>query len=66
MTKYAIKCKDNDIVDMSVNFVDLTLKYSVNNKDYGVAYQMDETQYKCAVWTYYKNSSIKLTKYEQM
>ena len=40
--------------------------YSVNNKDHGVAYQIDKTRYKCAVATDEKNESIKLTKYEQM
>ena len=64
LREYGIKCKADDIVDMFVNFDDLTLRYSVNNKDYGVAWEIENTQYKCAVYTYSKNDSIKLIEYD--
>eukprot|EP01084_Bolivina_argentea_P209042 356176_1 len=57
---YGVKCKSGDIVDMFLNFDDLTLKYSVNDKDMGVAYQITNTPYRAAIFTHDKGAAVQL------
>eukprot|EP01084_Bolivina_argentea_P209043 356177_1 len=45
---YGVTCKSGDIVDMLLNFDNLTLKYSVNDKDMGIAFLITNTPYKAA------------------
>eukprot|EP01084_Bolivina_argentea_P209045 356180_1 len=57
---YGVECKSGDIVDMFLNFDDLTLKYSVNDKDMGVAFNITNTPYRAAIFTCDKGSAVEL------
>merc|ERR1712176_386990 len=46
--KYGVKCNTGDIVEMFVDFDELTLKYSVNGIDQGVAYKIQPGSYRAA------------------
>ena len=58
--KYGQILKQKDVIEMIVNFNDLTLKYIINNKDYGVAFKIEETEYKAAVNIKIIDDSIQL------
>ena len=47
---YGIKCKSGDIVEMFCDFNEMTLRYSVNGKDYGIAFEnIQKCAYKAAI-----------------
>ena len=58
--KYAIPCKRNDIIDMYVDFDKLELKFSINEIDYGIAYNITQGNYIAAVALYHEVDSVKL------
>ena len=58
--KYGIECKTGDIVDMHCNLDNLTLSYSVNGQNQGIAYKIEKAEYKAAVNLYYKGNSVML------
>ena len=44
----------------------LTLSYSVNGKDQGIAFRdIDQVQYKAAVYTYHRDECVQLIAYNQ-
>ena len=44
------KCKEGDIVDMILDLERLEIRYSVNDKDLGVAFkEIEQTEYRAAV-----------------
>eukprot|EP01084_Bolivina_argentea_P188925 325065_1 len=47
-TSYGVALKQNDTITMSIDLDALTLSCSINNKDYGVAFNIKKTQYKAA------------------
>ena len=47
--KYCKCCGDGDIVEMRIDFKLLTLKFKVNNDDYGVAVHIDPGKYKASI-----------------
>ena len=61
--QYCPKCNDNDIVDMYLDFNNMELKYSVNNKDYGKAFNIPEGSYRASISLYWKNDKVTLVFY---
>ena len=57
---YGVKCKEGDIIDMYLDFNNLTLRYCINDKDYGVACNVDNASYRAAVNTQYEGDCIEL------
>ena len=47
--QYGDRCKKNDIVQMRVDFNDLTLSYKINENDYGKAFYIKQGQYTAAI-----------------
>ena len=63
---YGEKCKDGDIIKMTLNMNELTLSYQVNDKDLGNAYEnIENTAYRAAV-TMERDSSLTLIRFEQI
>ena len=60
LQKYGKICQNGDIVEMILNLDDLTLKYIINDTDYGVAYNIEKTSYKAAIYMYGRGSCIQL------
>eukprot|EP01084_Bolivina_argentea_P320298 555723_1 len=61
---YGIKCKDGDELEMHLNFKNLTLSYSVNGKDMGIAIEkIEDVKYKLALCSYAQGNIIELLDY---
>ena len=58
--KYGCLCKQNDIIDMELNMNDLELKFIVNGKDYGKAYDLEQGSYRAAVYLYIPQCKIRI------
>ena len=48
-TTYGIKCVDGDVVEMNLDFYDLSLSFKVNGKDYGKSHSVEQREYRAAV-----------------
>ena len=46
---YCPKCKEGDIIDMYLDLNNFELKYSINDKDYGKAFDVENTSYRAVV-----------------
>eukprot|EP01084_Bolivina_argentea_P273499 465897_1 len=57
---YGVALAQGDTITMSINLDALTLSYSINGKDCGVAFNIKKTQYKAAISFCRKGSAIKL------
>merc|ERR1712228_112001 len=57
---YGVKCKQGSIIQMIVNFNDLTIKYIIDEVDCGKAFDIESAEYKCAVTLYPKGTQIEL------
>lgn len=63
--KYCKSCKQGDIVEMTLDLNEFQLKYSVNGKDYGVAFDnIEETEYVGAVSMYEERDSVEILSYK--
>ena len=61
--KYGQEFKDGDIITVTVNLNDYTLSYSINDKDFSVAYKLPKNKkkdYKLAVSTYHIDDEFEL------
>eukprot|EP01084_Bolivina_argentea_P272107 463193_1 len=58
--EYGVICKNNDIVEMELNMNTLTLKYVINDIDYGTAYNVRKARYRAAVFMFGKGDSVSL------
>lgn len=59
-SKYGIMCKTGDIVQMFLDLDELTLSYSVNGIDQGVAYKIQPGSYRAALNTQYKGTIVEI------
>eukprot|EP01084_Bolivina_argentea_P155394 270790_1 len=57
---YGVKCKVNDVIEMQLNLNALTLKYIINNCDYGVSHKVKNDRYIAAINLKHKGDSITL------
>eukprot|EP01084_Bolivina_argentea_P208737 355759_1 len=57
---YGQEIKDNDIVEMCIDLYNMHLKYIVNGKDYGKAFDIEKTKYRAAVLLSCQGNQIKL------
>ena len=55
---YGEECPDGTIIDMTVNFDELSLSYMINGKDYGKAYDITPGRYRAAVYLYFKDDAF--------
>eukprot|EP01083_Nonionella_stella_P178411 630144_1 len=62
---YGRRCTQGDKVDMLLDLNKLELSYFVNDKDYGVAFRVDETEYRAAVSLFNQGDIVELVSYEQ-
>eukprot|EP01084_Bolivina_argentea_P082427 149253_1 len=49
MRSYAVACKDDNIVEMTLNALDLTLSFGINGNDLGNAFKVENTSYRAFV-----------------
>ena len=60
-------CQKGDIIDMILDLNKFELRYCVNDKDYGVAYEgIEQTEYRVVVDMFNEDDSIKLISYKQL
>ena len=63
--QYGKKCKTGDIVDMYLDLYKLTISYSINNINYGVAYKnIDKCGYRAGVCMYKIEDALQLVEYD--
>ena len=63
---YGVDCKAGDIIGMTLDLDNLTLRYSVNEKDQGIAFRnINEKAYKAAVYSFDDDETIELLNYKQ-
>ena len=57
---YGESCSDNDIIEMKLDFNDLSLSYKIKGKDFGKAFDIKEGRYRAAVglWNYNEEQKI--------
>ena len=60
VTTYGIACKGNDIIEMELNMNELYLKYIINGKDYGKAFDVEPGKYKAAVYLYKTGDKLRI------
>ena len=58
--KYGKECVAGDIIEMHLDLEKLQLSYVINGRDYGVAFQVEKTEYTAAVTIDWKGNSIQL------
>ena len=63
---YGIKCKDNDIIEMIVNFESLTISFKINDEDFGTAFKIENTEYRAAVRLPTTGSQLTLLSYNSI
>ena len=59
-TNYGIVCKNNDIIEMELNMNELFVKYIINGKDYGKAFDVTEGSYRAAVYLYHDGGKLRI------
>merc|ERR1712187_712572 len=57
---YGIKCKVGDIIDMILNFDDLSLSFKINGTNYGKAFDIKQEKYRAAAYMNCRGDVIKL------
>ena len=57
---YGVKIKQNDIIGIHIDFKNYELSFSINNKNYGKAYDIDKCNYKIVVSMYDENANLQL------
>ena len=65
---YGEECREGDIIDMYVDFEKFQIRYSVNDKDYGVAFTIKPGKYRAAVSLQSSpmSTKLRLEMYEQL
>ena len=59
-TNYGKRCVEGDIIEMYLDLKKFELSYSINQKDYGVAFNVKNTEYRAAVMIDHKDNAIEL------
>ena len=57
---YGRQCKEGDVIGMHLDLKQLTLSYSINGEDQGVAYEVDNSKYRAAVMICGNGNQIRL------
>ena len=55
-----------DIIDMFVSFDDLSVRYSLNEQDQGIAFKINHGEYRAAITLSEANTKIRLLSYCQL
>eukprot|EP01084_Bolivina_argentea_P149340 260887_1 len=51
--EYGTKCKNGDIVVMTLDLNSFSLRFAINDQDYGVAFaNIEDTEYRAAIFMY--------------
>ena len=59
--KYGVQSKNGDIIEMILDLDNYTLKYIVNGKDYGFAYDdIEKCKYRAALYMWYEGDTVTL------
>ena len=60
MQKYGIECTDGDHIEMELNMDELHVKYIINDKDYGKAFDVQAETYRAAVHLYREGDKLRI------
>ena len=63
---YGCKVKSGDIICIFLDFISLSLSYSVNGKDYGIAFKIKKSKYRLAISSKWSGDSIELLEYSRI
>ena len=58
--EYGIRCNNGDIIEMELNMDERCLKYIINGKDYGVAFDVPRGNYRAAVYLYKTGNKLRI------
>ena len=58
---YGAKCKSGDVIKMTLDLVSCTLSYAVNGRDYGKAWDVENSSYRAACTIYANSDKITLS-----
>ena len=59
-SRYGVKCRSGDVVEMVLNFYDLSLSFKVNGTDYGEAHRIKPDKYRAAVFMHQIGDEIQI------
>ena len=57
-TEYGVKCCHGDIVEMILDFDELSLSFKVNGKDYGKSHGVTQDKYRAAIFMMGANDQV--------
>ena len=61
------KCQQGDVIDMILDLNKLEIRYFVNHRDYGVAFEnIDDTSYRVCICVHEKKDVLKFVEYQNM
>ena len=63
---YGVECKIGDIIEMRIDFKAETLSYKINEKDYGVAFEIQNEEYRAAITLFDMKSCYTLISYQHI
>ena len=64
--KYAVKCKQNDVIEMYVDFNTRMLTFAVNGKYYPNGQLIERTRYKAAITMFANDNELRLISYDNI
>ena len=50
----------NDIIEMEINLNDLYVKYIINGRDYGEAFNLKDQKYRCAFYLFKDGDKLEI------
>ena len=62
--RYCPRCKNGDIIDMFLDFKNKELRYYINDRDYGKAFDIKDGSYRASVTLYYSKDRLTLMFYK--
>ena len=64
-SKYGVRCKNGDIIEMILNLNTLCLSYKINEKNYGTAFKnIENTSYRAAITFFVNGEKVTLISYK--
>ena len=59
-TKYGVRCNEGDVIEMILDFDDLSLSFRINGTDYGKAFDIKQNKYRAAVFLKQMGDTVRL------
>eukprot|EP01084_Bolivina_argentea_P207925 354659_1 len=60
---YGKRCETGAMIEMCLNFTDMSLSYCVDGCDQGIAFIVENSSYKAAITTFFRDESVQFMQY---